>query len=82
MCLEGLRSADRIAYLQFASVYKQLDVAQVQAELARLAAEPGPLPETSLPDAIPQIAASRDTVSVRLAEDAAQPSFEVDSKEI
>jgi transcriptional repressor NrdR len=40
MCLEGLRRLDRISYLQFASVYKQLaDVDEVQAELAELAAE-------------------------------------------
>jgi transcriptional repressor NrdR len=36
MCLEGLRRIDRVAYLQFAAVYKQLDVEQVQAELDRL----------------------------------------------
>ncbi len=40
MCLEGLRRIDRVAYLQFAAVYKQLDVDQVQAELDRLDAEP------------------------------------------
>ena len=36
MCLEGLRSVDRISYLQFASVYKQLDIEAVRAELARM----------------------------------------------
>lgn len=37
LCLEGLSLVDRIAYLQFASVYKQLaDVEDVRAELARL----------------------------------------------
>jgi transcriptional repressor NrdR len=36
MCLEGLRRADRIAYLQFAAVYKQLDVEDVRAEIAAL----------------------------------------------
>ena len=36
MCLEGLRAADRIAYLQFAAVYKQLDIEAVRAELARM----------------------------------------------
>ena len=39
MCLEGLSEVDRISYLQFASVYKQLaDVDEVRAELASLAA--------------------------------------------
>jgi transcriptional repressor NrdR len=39
MCLEGLSDVDRISYLQFASVYKQLaDVDEVRAELATLAA--------------------------------------------
>jgi transcriptional repressor NrdR len=42
MCLEGLRRIDRVSYLQFAAVYKQLDVEQVQAELAQLDSEPGP----------------------------------------
>lgn len=37
LCLEGLRRVDRISYLQFASVYKQLEVDQVGAELAELA---------------------------------------------
>ena len=36
MCLEGLRQVDRISYLQFASVYKQLDIEAVRAELARM----------------------------------------------
>ncbi len=40
MCLEGLRRIDRVSYLQFAAVYKQLDVEQVQAELALLDSEP------------------------------------------
>lgn len=40
MCLDGLRRLDRISYLQFAAVYKQLDVDQVGRELANLAAEP------------------------------------------
>lgn len=39
LCLQGLRRADRISYLQFAAVYKQLDVEEVQRELADLAAE-------------------------------------------
>jgi transcriptional repressor NrdR len=43
LCLEGLRAIDRVAYLQFAAVYKQLDVEQVQEELAGLA------PESDLP---------------------------------
>jgi transcriptional repressor NrdR len=39
LCLEGLSGVDRISYLQFASVYKQLaDVDDVRAELARLGA--------------------------------------------
>jgi transcriptional repressor NrdR len=36
MCLEGLRAVDRISYIQFAAVYKQLDVDQVRAEIAAL----------------------------------------------
>lgn len=36
MCLEGLRAIDRVSYLQFAAVYKQLDVDQVRAEIAAL----------------------------------------------
>ncbi len=42
LCLAGLGEADRISYLQFASVYRQLaDVEDVQAELARLGADQG-----------------------------------------
>jgi transcriptional repressor NrdR len=42
LCLTGLGEADRISYLQFASVYRQLaDVEDVQAELARLGADQG-----------------------------------------
>jgi transcriptional repressor NrdR len=48
MCLEGLRRIDRVSYLQFAAVYKQLDVGQVQAELAELDSEPGPRSEPPL----------------------------------
>jgi transcriptional repressor NrdR len=65
ICLDGLRRADRIAYLQFASVYKQLDVDEVRAELVRLDAEPGPLPEGSLLDEMPEIGRSPATGSVR-----------------
>lgn len=36
MCLNGLRQIDQVAYLQFAAVYRQLDVEDVQAELDRL----------------------------------------------
>lgn len=36
MCLSGLRRIDQVAYLQFAAVYRQLDVNDVQAELDRL----------------------------------------------
>ena len=40
LCLDGLRELDRVSYLQFASVYKQLaDLDEVRAELASLAAE-------------------------------------------
>jgi transcriptional repressor NrdR len=56
MCLEGLRRVDRISYLQFAAVYKQLDVEQVRSELAELSAETEPVPE---------IAASGGADSVR-----------------
>jgi transcriptional repressor NrdR len=37
LCLAGLGEVDRVAYLQFAAVYRQLaDVDEVQAELRRL----------------------------------------------
>ncbi|MGB0121135.1 MAG: transcriptional regulator NrdR [Solirubrobacterales bacterium] len=36
LCLAGLRQIDQVAYLQFATVYGQLDVEDVQAELDRL----------------------------------------------
>lgn len=36
MCLNGLRQIDHVAYLQFAAVYRQLGVEDVQAELDRL----------------------------------------------
>jgi transcriptional repressor NrdR len=39
MCLAGLRRIDQVAYLQFAAVYRQLDVEDVQAELYRLTPE-------------------------------------------
>jgi hypothetical protein len=71
MCLDGLRRADRVSYLQFAAVYKQLDVDQVRAELAELETEPGPLPEDSLLDQLPEIAPSAATGSVRPAGDPA-----------
>ena len=36
MCLAGLKRIDQVAYLQFAAVYRQLDVEDVQAELDQL----------------------------------------------
>ena len=47
LCLAGLRDLDRVAYLQFAAVYKQLDVEAVRSELS---ASPGDrtAPESSL----------------------------------
>jgi transcriptional repressor NrdR len=40
LCLEGLSAVDRISYLQFASVYKQLaDLDEVRDELASLASQ-------------------------------------------
>ena len=45
----GCARIDRVAYLQFAAVYKQLDVEQVQAELAGLAPEPGPRRPSEIP---------------------------------
>lgn len=39
MCLGGLRQIDQVAYLQFAAVYRQLGVEDVQAELDRLTPE-------------------------------------------
>jgi transcriptional repressor NrdR len=44
MCLSGLRRIDQVAYLQFAAVYRQLDVDDVQAELDRLAPKMTPSP--------------------------------------
>ena len=62
MCLEGLRRVDRLSYLQFAAVYKQLDVDQVRSELAELSSEAAPVPE---------IAASGGADSVRPESDPA-----------
>ena len=42
LCLTGLRQIDQVAYLQFATVYGQLDVEDMQAELRRL--NPGVAP--------------------------------------
>ena len=36
MCLSGLGRIDQVAYLQFAAVYRQLGVEDVQADLVRL----------------------------------------------
>jgi transcriptional repressor NrdR len=36
LCLEGLMSADRVAYLRFASVHKQLDTEAIRDELTAL----------------------------------------------
>ncbi len=42
LCLAGLGEVDRVSYLQFASVYRQLqDVDDIQAELRRLRSETG-----------------------------------------
>jgi len=41
LALRGLKELDRVAYVSFASVYRQFgDVAEFEAELARLEAEP------------------------------------------
>lgn len=40
LCLAGLKEIDQVAYLQFAAVYRQLGVEEVQAELELLAPEP------------------------------------------
>jgi len=71
LCLNGLRAADRVAYLQFAAVYKQLDVDEVRAELGQLDREPGPSQEDSLFDRAPEIAGSEQSGSVRPASDPA-----------
>ena len=42
LCLTGLREIDQVAYLQFATVYGQLDVEDMQAELRRLNPEATP----------------------------------------
>jgi len=39
MCLAGLKRIDQVAYLQFAAVYRQLGVEDVQAELDRLSTQ-------------------------------------------
>lgn len=44
MCLSGLRRIDQVAYLQFAAVYRQLDVSDVQAELDSLTPKMIPSP--------------------------------------
>jgi len=44
MCLSGLRRIDQVAYLQFAAVYRQLDVTDVQAELDSLTPNLTPSP--------------------------------------
>jgi transcriptional repressor NrdR len=45
LCLAGLGEVDRVSYLQFASVYRQLeDVEDVQAELRRLRDETASAP--------------------------------------
>ena len=71
LCLAGLRDLDRVAYLQFAAVYKQLDVEAVRSELSALARETGPLPESSLLDLDPEFAASSRPGSVRATSDPA-----------
>ncbi len=71
MCLAGLRNLDRVAYLQFAAVYKQLDVDAVRNELSALSHHPGPLPESSLLDSEPEFAGSPRSGSVRGASDPA-----------
>jgi transcriptional repressor NrdR len=40
MCLDGLRRIDRISYLQYAAVYKQLDVGSLLDEAAQIAPSP------------------------------------------
>lgn len=71
VCLAGLRDLDRVAYLQFAAVYKQLDVEAVRSELSALARETGPLPESSLLDSDPEFAGSSRPGSVRGTSDPA-----------
>lgn len=44
MCLSGLRRIDQVAYLQFAAVYRQLNVSDVQAELDSLTPNLTPSP--------------------------------------
>jgi transcriptional repressor NrdR len=68
MCLEGLRRIDRVSYLQFAAVYKQLDVEQVQAELSQLHSEPGPTGEP-LFEKTPLVAPIGDEGSIRSESD-------------
>jgi transcriptional repressor NrdR len=71
MCLDGLRDLDRVAYLQFAAVYKEFDdIEQVQAELAELRSAPR-TQRDSLFDTTPDFAASQATGSVRAVEDPA-----------
>ncbi len=61
MCLEGLHALDRVAYLQFAAVYKQLNVEEVRAELASMSEVPE----------VPVFAGSHSDGSVRSSSDPA-----------
>ena len=42
LCLTGLRQIDQVAYLQFATVYGQLNVEDMQAELRQLNPDAAP----------------------------------------
>jgi transcriptional repressor NrdR len=71
MCLEGLRRLDRISYLQFAAVYKELsDIDEVGAELARLQSEL-PVEGDSAFDPTPVLARPDGDGSVRAAGESA-----------
>jgi transcriptional repressor NrdR len=75
LCLDGLRAVDRVAYLRFATVHKQLaDTEAIQAELAELSdAEfhsPAPAPSAE--------AANADNFDFEI--DQAEPGDAPDSK--
>ena len=71
ICLDGLRELDRLAYLQFAAVYKEFgDIEEVQAELAQLRATP-PTQRDSLFEESPDFAGSGAARSVRTVDDPA-----------
>lgn len=83
MCLEGLREIDRVSYLQYAAVYKQLDVEQVRSELAHLESDPDPTGEP-LFEKTPLVAAIGRGGSIRPESDPGElpPEAAVERREV